>query len=431
MESELMPPALLQELREKFHYVETSPYAGRRIFLDSVSGALRLKTMGERALEEVISYAQKKRVDPASEHFAEVKQSFKEDAHLLFGSDEGHIMPAMSGTHAIFRCVNAVCAGAREGANIVTSSLEHPAAYEATELFARQYGLERRVADFDPASGRVRPQDVLELVDEETALLMLIHGSNVTGAINDIEEIVSRAREINYDLFAVIDGVQYAPHGLIDVEKLDVDAYVISGYKLFGKKASGIAWFNDRFDRLPHWQFSERPEGEWALGAEDEATYAGFSAVIDYLRWLGHELSEEEEDRLEDRKLIGRAFEGIKAHTCALMELALEGDEDENIRGLKDMGRIRLMGWDGLARPRTGLISFRAAGLDSNDLAEKYFHEARISLSTREDNIYGRHVLKVLDVEDLIRASICHYNSPDEIREFLQATKKLQHGEEI
>lgn len=419
MTAEFFEQELLNKIRDKFHHVQKSPYAGERIFFDSVSGSLRLKKMGERAAEEVVSYAQKKRVDPASQHFAEVKNRFKQDARLFFGADSGFIMPAMSGTHAVYRCVNAVCAGAEEGENIVTTRLEHPAAYEATNQFAQEYNLERRVADFDRDKGYVPAENVLREVDENTRLLMIIHGSNVTGAINDVGDIVKRARQKNPDIYVVVDGVQYAPHGLIDVKELGVDAYVVSGYKIYCKKASGIAYISERFDKLPHWQFRERPAGEWAIGAEDESTYAGFSAVISYLQWLGSQFSDTE----EKRALLAVAMKKIKSHTRALMKRALTGTEKHS--GLREIDEIEVLGLKEDLTDRTGLISWRAEGRDSHKLAEAYFNQGQISLSTRKRNIYGRHVLETLGVENLVRTSLCHYNSPQEIDKFLQVTREI------
>ncbi len=490
MNQELFSPDLLKEIRSKFHYVENSLYGGERIFLDSVSGALRLKKMTDRAGSEIKSYAQKSRIDPASRHFAAVKERFKKDARLFFGANSGHIIPAMSGTHTIYRCVNAVCSAYQDaGKNIVTSNLEHPAVFESSQQFAEKYNLERRVADFDRNTGIVPVENVLNLVDRDTCLLALIHGSNITGGVNDIGKIVRKARSINPEIYVVVDGVQYAPHRLIDVEELDVDAYIISGYKIYCKKGSGIGYINERFDELPHWQLRERPAGEWAIGAEDESTYAGFSAVISYLKWLGGELidaaggrrSIEEKSKLDkrdssdERRKIEIAMKKISAHTRGLMNLALTG-----IRGLRKMENVEVLGLEmspkkspgssknisrnrsrnrsrnvsrnsssnssnssrdcqpedlqledlhleGLnLEDRTGLIAFRIKGEDSNELAERYFKEAGISLSTRERNIYGRHVLEVLEVDDLIRLSICHYNTPGEIKSFLQATEGFQ-----
>jgi len=508
MDQELFSQDLLRKIRNKFHYIDRSIFGGKRIFLDSVSGALRLKEMTDRAGAEIMSYAQKSRIDPASRHFAAVKEKFKQDARLFFGAESGYIIPAMSGTHTVYRCVNAACSAYQDaGKNIVTSNLEHPAVYEATHQFAEKYKLERRVADFDREKGIVPSENILNLIDKDTCLLALIHGSNITGGVNDVRKIVQEARAINPGIYVVVDGVQYAPHRLIDVEELDVDAYAISGYKIFCKKASGIGYISKRFDELPHWQLRERPPGEWAIGAEDESSYAGFSAVVSYLKWLGGEFIDRAEGRTgieeinkiyensklpernksDERKNEGRnegrnerrkievAMKKISSHTKGLMSLALYGSKEfeelknknkekagdpgdrgaeeaddlrgSAIRGLRQMKNVEILGLGKSSKGsldsnsdgsrdclpndlelegRTGLIAFRIKGKDSNQLAERYFQEAGISLSTRERNIYGRHVLEVLGVDDLVRLSICHYNTPGEIISFLQATEEFQ-----
>ena len=415
----LFNPQLQKEIRDSFYYIEKSPYAGERIFLDSVSGALRLKKMVEAVSRESASYAQVNRVDPASDHFDQVVAKFKEDVRDLIGAEDGEIMTAMSGTHTVYRLVNAVLKAHENNGNLVTSNLEHPAVYEATWYFSKEYNIEKRVAPFDPQSGQVKAETILDKVDENTCLLALIHASNVTGAVNNIEYIIKEARKINPEIYIIIDGVQYSPHGLIDISTINPDAYVLSGYKLFAKKYTGIAYMSDRMAHLEHWRFREKPMNVWSLGAEDEATYAGFSAVVDYLDWLGSKFNQS--DNRRDR--IATAMDRIHEHTKGLLNLALYGDD--GIKGLKEIEHVTLHGIEDNIEGRTGLIAFRIKGQDSTEMAEKYFKEGGISLSTRQRNIYARHVLEQLNVEDLIRLSICHYNIPEEIKSFLKFTENL------
>ena len=53
LEAKYIPAELMEEVRSRFAYVEACPFTGKRIFLDSASGSLRLKTVleaGEREL---------------------------------------------------------------------------------------------------------------------------------------------------------------------------------------------------------------------------------------------------------------------------------------------------------------------------------------------------------------------------------------------
>lgn len=45
---------------------------------------------------------------------------------------------------------------------------------------------------------------------------------------------MAAARAIKPDLYIVVDAVQHAPHGLIDLQKTPVDGVNIAPYKFFG-----------------------------------------------------------------------------------------------------------------------------------------------------------------------------------------------------
>jgi len=411
---------LLDMIRKDFFYVNHSTDGTKRIFLDSVSGSLRLKKMVDAVSRNSASYAQASRIDPASKMLKEVEEKFKEDVNLLLGAKSGHIMTAQSGTHAMYCLVNAVLSDAKKGSNVVTSNLEHPAVYESTWHFAKKYNIERRVATFDKNSGRIKNEEILNLVDQNTCLLILIHASNVTGAINNIEYILKEARKINPDIYLIIDGVQYTPYGVIDVESINADAYVISGYKLFCKKNSGIAHMSERLAKLPHWNLRGKPLTSWSLGSGDDATYAGFSAVVDYIEWFGSKFTNSK----DKRNKIVTAMDKINFHTKGLLNLALNGSE--KVKGLKDMAHISLHGINEDINKRVGILSFKVNNQDSTEIANKYFTEGGFSVSTRIKNVYAKHILEVLNVDDLVRISVYPYNTPEEILEFLSFTDTIK-----
>jgi len=46
-------------------------------------------------------------------------------------------------------------------------------------------------------------------------------------------------------LYVVVDAVQHAPHGLIDLHKTPVDAINFAPYRFFGCRGSGFTWLSD------------------------------------------------------------------------------------------------------------------------------------------------------------------------------------------
>ena len=109
------------------------------------------------------------------------------------------------------------------GTNMVTSILEHPSSFDAMSMYAKRTGKELRVADSNPVTGGIDVDEIVGLVDQDTCLLSVMYASNISIAKIDIEAIVERARAIKPDLYILVDAVQHAPHGLIDLQKTPID----------------------------------------------------------------------------------------------------------------------------------------------------------------------------------------------------------------
>ena len=221
-----------------------------------------------------------------------------------------------------------------EGTNMVTSVLEHPSAFDAVRFYAQKTGRELRVAMSNKETGKVEVEDIIEKIDDNTVLLSVMYASNLTGAIFDIEEIVKKAREKKPGLFIVVDAVQHAPHGIIDLEKIDVDGINIAPYKFFGCRGSGIGYVSDRVSAFPHHKLVERPDEIWALGTPQPAQFGVITEMVNYVCWLGEQFIDSE-DR---RELFVEGMKRIKLQERALLYRLLEGtDQVEGLRKLKNV----------------------------------------------------------------------------------------------
>jgi selenocysteine lyase/cysteine desulfurase len=67
------------------------------------------------------------------------------------------------------------------------------------------------------------------------------------------------------------------------------------------------------------------------------------------------------------------------------------------------------------------LVLFSLKGIDSHTGVELYNRE-RVRLHNRTKDAYSEHSLDALGLEEGIRLSACHYNSPEDIDRFLQVT---------
>jgi len=224
-------------------------------------------------------------------------------------------------------------------------------------------------------------------------------------------------RKISPDCLIIVDGIQHAAHGGLDIGKYNIDGYAISPYKVFSRHGYGIAWISDRLSALPHDSLENGPEGNWELGTRDTGAYATFSDVISYFEWLGEQFSTSD----NRREKMEAAATAIHAHEQYLTQAMLHGTG--NLKGLADMQGVRLIG--GIDNPRReGLVALTVDGLESGDLVTK-LRQHGIRVHIRKADHYSGNILTPLGLESCIRVSLCHYNSEQEVARFLTAMQEI------
>ena len=115
------------------------------------------------------------------------------------------------------------------GDEIVVTSLDHDANVTPRVLAAQDKGVRVNWVDFDMEDGTLNLNDMQKVLDRKPRLLAVGYASNSLGTINPVEKIIKMAHEAGTLVY--VDAVQYAPHGPIDVQKLDCDFLVSSAYK--------------------------------------------------------------------------------------------------------------------------------------------------------------------------------------------------------
>jgi selenocysteine lyase/cysteine desulfurase len=414
----LLSPQLLEEIRARLMYVDHDPFMGPRIFLENAGGSLRLRSVCEAASRESAIPDNEGRETAASAHVSEVIRRGRDDARRFCGARSGQVVAAQTTSQVIFRVIRAIAEHV-PGSNIVTTGLEHPAIFDSTQLYAESCHKAWRVADLNPVTGGVDPEAILREIDADTCLLAFIHASNITGTVLDAARIIREARRINPKLYVVIDGTQHAPHALVDVEALGCDAYCFAPYKILGKVGIGFGWISDRVAALPHDRLLGKPLDYWDLGTQEPAAYAGWSAVVDYLDWLGQHAT----DSADRRVRIVAAMNLAVQHEQALLRRALLGGG--NRRGLLAMPHVVLHGYAPQAADHDCVLAFNIEGLAAPEAVRRY-REAGVVVHYRLSDAYSRHVLHALGVDSLVRFSALHYNTPTEVDRFIEVTDSLR-----
>ena len=408
---------LMESIREKFMHVEKCPFEGERIFFENAGGSLRLKSVVETSALYASYPDNQGRENEASKALVRSIENGKSKMRLFFNADRGDVVVGESGTELLFRLIRTAALELPRGGTMLSSTLEHPASMSAMKKWAKNTLRSHIIVEHDYELGTVDERAYLKKLTRDVRVVSIVHTSPVTGMTVDLEKITKEVRNVTPDCIIIVDGIQHSSHGAIDVQKYDIDGYVVSPYKMFSRHGYGVAWASDRLCALGKEQLVGGPSQNWELGTRDAGSYATFSDVVDYLDWLGSNFtnSESARERLEASSVA------IKSHEQELVNLALHGSE--NLVGLIKNEQIEIIG-DLASTSREGVVSFYLKNNPSSLIVEK-LRQRKIRVHIRKDDHYCGNILRPLNQKDCIRFSICHYNSKAEVMEFLKAINEI------
>jgi selenocysteine lyase/cysteine desulfurase len=412
------PAELSQQIKSRFHHVDHDFMGRRRIYFENAGGSLRLKAATEAAAKIDAIPDSAERIHEVASWLKQVQVRGTEDLRILLNADGGTIHATLTASGAMFDMIRAVAENV-PGNNIVTTVLEHPSAYDAASLYAQRLGKELRVARSNPASGGIDVEEVVRLVDAQTCVLVLIQASNISGAKLDLEQMVRRAREIKPDLYIVVDAVQHAPHGLIDLQKTPVDGINIAPYKFFGCRGSGFSWLSERAAVLPHHRLAGKRPDFWDLGSAAPWQFAVVSEIVDYVCWIGSHFS----GGTDRRALFVRGMERIGLHERALLNRLLEGSQA--VPGLRRIAGAKvLLDHDDLAS-RDLILAISIDGLEHSQAVREYEKRGVVVYERVASSIYSGRMLESLGLEGAVRVSPLHCHTFDDVDRFLEVTSDI------
>jgi selenocysteine lyase/cysteine desulfurase len=342
----------------------------------------------------------------------------KADLALFMNAPKGgQFFVGESGTELLFRLIRTACVNVAKGAKVIGSSIEHPASRSAAQRWAGIAGLDYVNVQHDNATGLVTADDYAAHMTPDVAVATVVHASPVTGMGMDVAAISKAIRAVAPDCFIIVDGIQHAAHGQLDLAAYNVDGYAISPYKVFSRHGYGIAWISGRMTALPHDMLIDAPADGWEFGTRDTGSYATMADVVSYFDWLGGEVS----DVTDTRARIEAAGQAIHSYETHLTQAMIHGTG--NLPGLADMDHVTVLG--GEDNPaREGLVSIVIEGMASPDVVT-YLNNQGIRTHTRKADHYSGNVLVPLGLTDCIRISLCHYNTLAEVSQCLEAIRAL------
>ncbi len=409
-------PGLLEAIRDRFAHVDTCPFTGPRVFFENAGGALHLKSVAETSAFYASIPDNQGRDNAASAALVDTIAKAKADMARFFNAPGGTVFVGESGTEVLFRLVRTAALGARDGGAMLGTTLEHPATVSAMTRWSEVTGRSFIRVPHDDATGCVTPEAYAAHVTPDVRVATIIHTSPVTGMAVDVAGAAAAIRAVAPEALIIVDGIQHASHGAVDVAALGIDGYAVSPYKMFSRHGYGVGWASDRLCACTKEQIVGGPEANWEMGTRDTGAYATFSDVIAYFDWLGEQVAPETQGRAR-LEAAGRA---IVAQEHALTRALLHGTG--NLAGLTEIEGVTLIGGNSI-EGREGVASIRLASMSSADLVQ-FLADRGIRVHIRKNDHYSGGVLGPLGFDDCVRVSICHYNSIEEIARFLDAMRE-------
>ncbi len=311
------------------------------------------------------------------------------------------------------------------GDEIIVTKMDHDANVSPWLLMARDYDLTVKFLSFDKESFEFDLDALDDLLTERTKLVCFGHASNLTGTINDVRAAVAKAKSVGALVF--VDSVQYAPHGIIDVQDLGCDFLACSPYKFFGPHM-GVLW--GREDILLQLDpYKVRPAANtlpdcFETGTLNHEGMAGITATIDYFAWLGETVADSHHHQRHTkgnprRQLVCAAMECLTDYEIPLTRQLIDGLT--SIKGIKIHGITN----PNAMEKRVPTISFTAAGHDPHDLATTLGASGIQVWNGHNYAIEPVNHLGLMETGGVVRIGLAHYNTAEEVDQTLAAIDQI------
>jgi cysteine desulfurase/selenocysteine lyase len=413
---ELFPDKLMCQIKDRFYNVNYDPVSKRkRIFFDNAGGSLRLKAASDafKKIDELPDCPEHSNF--TSLWLQEIQNKAYDNLRVLFNASSGSFVTSLTASKVMYEIVRAIIENV-PGNNVVTTTLEHPSAYDSVITYAKREGKNVRIAETNKETGGVDVEAIINLIDKKTCLLNVIYASNISGAILDIKTIIKEARKINPELYIICDAVQHAPHGIIDVDMLNVDAANVAPYKFGCPRGIGFGYISDRLSRLPHDKLIGNNEKKWDLGSPASGHFGAMNEYVEYICWLGGQFVKSVDSRIKFSEGLNR----IKLHERALMHSALEGTGE--LEGLRHIEGVAVyLDYVDLSI-RDLILPIGIDGISPHELVREFEKHGIITFERIDSSLYSSRMIKSLEIDSCVRVSPYHCHNMEDISNFLETT---------
>ena len=297
-------------------------------------------------------------------------------------------------------------ANLKAGDEILVSILEHHSNILPWQMVSRATGAKLVFLECEP-DGTIPKEKMDKAFSEHTKLVAVTQVSNVLGCVNDIPELVKRARACGAVI--LMDAAQSAPHMPIDVQKLDVDFVAFSGHKMLAPMGIGVLYGKQELlEKMPPFLtggemietvsrydavYAELPH-KFEAGTVNAGGAVGLAAAIYYLESYGMDTL-----HAVEQELTAYLFRGMNA----IPHVHVLGSQRED--------------------NHTGIVSFTVDQVHPHDISEVLSSDG---MDIRAGHHCAQPLHDHLGIHSTARASLMFYNTKEEIDRFLESVSNIR-----
>ena len=293
----------------------------------------------------------------------------------------------------------------REGDHVVTTTTDHNSIVRPLNRMERD-GFVTVTRVRPDGSGVVDPSGVAAALGPLTRMVALLHGSNVSGALQPIAEIGRVVSE--HGALFMVDAAQTAGVWPIDVRAMRIDLLAIPGHKgLLGPAGTGALILGEGVRLDPFREGGTGGDSAHSLQPEEYPHHLeagtlntpGIAAMIEGMRWLEQ-----------------RGIEAIRDHDLSLVQRLIES--------LADHPRVKFYGPPSSA-PRASVVSLNIEGHSPDEVAGILDASFGICVRAGLHCAPGAHREMGTFPAGTVRVSPGPFNTPEEIDVLASAIRRI------
>ena len=395
----------IQKIRADFPILKREVNGKPLVYFDNAATSQKPQQVIDKIVEYYTLYNANihRGVHALSQEATDLFEASREKVRAFFNIPQAKQVIITSGnTHSI----NAVASGAhvfvKKDDEVIVSAVEHHSNIVPWQMLCERVGATLKVIPVLD-SGELDMKAYEELLNDNTAFVVVNHVSNALGVTNPVEEIIKGAHK--HGAMILIDGAQSCGHMKLDMQALDADFYTMSGHKMCGPTGIGILYGKEEaLNALPPYQGGGEMIDQVTF---EHTTYAGLphkfeagtpniaggialGAAVDYLDELG--------------------MDNIAAYEHELLIYATE--QLKAIEGLKIYGDVA---------NKAAVISFNVTTLHPYDIGTIV---DKLGIAVRTGHHCAQPVMERYSIPGTVRASFAFYNTKEEIDIMVQALQR-------